>query len=310
MSFFLLAFSLCFAGCDRQLQILPGTVAVINGRDISLRELEAQRIMLFADTGEGDLEEEVLRKQYTDALRQILVQEIVRTHMRKQGITLPTGAVEKQEELIRSDYPVGAFEEMLVEMNLSLDIWRSMLERRLLVEHFVNKELRSEVSIPAGEVEEYYKAHAAEFITAEQWHYVEITGVAKTDVEQVRNTFSSVEDALASQKQLGATLREIRMGKDRLPEDVRKELALLEPGKGSPVKNEGGSFRAFILLERLPPTEFTPAEVYKRVEQVLAEKKLQGLFTSWIQKQIKKTDMTLAGPLAASLMQNVQTEVK
>ncbi len=293
------ALCLCFASllaaCAEDVP-MPGEIASVNGQAIFFQEAESRRIHRFAGlhTSGAPVDGETLRSQYAYVVRQLIEEVLICQYMEKKGLRPAPDALEREEALIRGDYPKDGFAQMLVEEGINLDLWRASLLRGLVVRQFMTDVLRPEVSISADEVNAYYKAHSQDFIVPEQWRFMRITGVDKKQVEEARNRFLSTKNATAVQQQYTVTMHDIRTASDRLPEEDAKELAGLTPWKAAPARTFGREFKTFVLMEIIPASVLGTEEIYRRVEQVLVEEKLQSVYADWIRKQTAKADIRLA----------------
>ena len=299
----LLVFLLCLTslpGCEAP-PAMPGIVASVNGQGISYREVETRRINQFSGRSPDarPLSEAELQAQYRYVVDQIIEELVICQYMESKNFSLEPGLLDAEEKLVRDDYPENAFELMLAEEGVNLSEWRESLRRRLMIRQFLTQVLRPEITITADEVQQYFTAHSADFIIPEQWHFMQITGLDKKSVENARNSFVATKNATATQKEFLVSIHDIRIGKDRLPEDLSKELAALGLWKGSPVKSADGAFRSLVLIEKTPASMLEAAEMAKRVEQALAEEKMRVLYAAWVRKHTTRAEIRIAPALLA-----------
>ena len=297
--FSLLCLSL-LTGCEAP-PAIPGIVASVNGQGISYREVETRRINQFSGRSPDarPLSEAELQAQYRYVVDQIIEELVICQYMESKNFSLEPGLLDAEEKLVRDDYPENAFELMLAEEGVNLSEWRESLRRRLMIRQFLTQVLRPEITITADEVQQYFTAHSADFIIPEQWHFMQITGLDKKSVENARNSFVATKNATATQKEFLVSIHDIRIGKDRLPEDLSKELAALGLWKGSPVKSADGAFRSLVLIEKTPASMLEAAEMAKRVEQALAEEKMRALYATWVQKRMARAEIRISPALLA-----------
>jgi hypothetical protein len=291
------------AGCG-QSAVMPGDVASVNGEGISLREVEARRVSVFArlTPGGGAMDDATLQAQYRHVVRQIVEEIVVCQYMRDKGFTLPEEALEAEEQRIRADYPKGEFEQMLLEEGVSTDIWRRGIRRRLIMEQFITQELRPQISITTAEVEQYYRSRTQDFVIPEQWHFLQILGMDGKEVEAARESLIQGGNPLAAQRQFLVTIHDIRMGKELLPESLNRELEALAPGQGTKVKAHDEMFRAFVMVEKLPAAPLDAATISQRVEQAIAEEKMRAVYARWIDDRLAKADIRMASELLDDLV--------
>jgi hypothetical protein len=283
---------------------MPGDVASVNGQSISLREVEARRVSLFArrSPGDSDPDDAALQVQYRHVVRQIVEEIVVCQYMRDKGFKLSPEALEAEEERIRDDYPKGEFEQMLLEEGVNEDIWRQGIRRRLIMEQFITQELRPQISITTAEVEQYYRSRSQDFVIPEQWHFLQIMGMDGREVEAARERLIRGGNPVAAQREFLVTIHDIRMAKELLPESLSRELEALAPGQGTKVKAHEEMFRAFVMVEKLPPAPLDAATISQRVEQAIAEEKMRAVYARWIEDRMARTDIRVASELLNDLV--------
>ncbi|MDR0827667.1 MAG: peptidyl-prolyl cis-trans isomerase [Desulfovibrio sp.] len=274
-------------------------MAEVNGKGIAFADLEAARVSVFVGLASAPAEpdEATLHKQYRYVLTRLIEEMIVCVYMEKKGIAPEAGALEAEEARIRADYPEGAFEEMLLNLGLDLEDWRKRLYRRLMVEHFASNVLRPEISISSDEAQEYYRAHSAEFVIPELWHFLRILGRDSKTVEAARADLVAGQNADAVRKKHLVTIHDINIGMDLLADDVAAVLKPLKPGQSSKIEKSGDEWRALLLLQKSPVSIQEPAEISRRIEQALTEEKVPAIYATWLQNQLKKSKVRISPAL-------------
>ncbi len=104
----------------------------------------------------GDPESKSLR-----LLNQITEELLLTEHAKKIGISVDEKDLETAVQDIKSDYPEGTFEQVLLEGAVSYDFWRARLRTRLLMDKVIEKELESKVSITPQDISDFYKKNYA-----------------------------------------------------------------------------------------------------------------------------------------------------
>ena len=302
-AFFLSLFCLLpLWGCEDS-RPMPGAVASVNGQEISFREVETRRINQFSGRSPEakPLSDAEMQAQYRYVVNQIIEELVICQYMSSKKFVLEPGLLDAEEKLVRNDYPEKAFDQMLSEEGINIEEWREALRRRLIIRQFLVQVLRPEISITADEVQQYFTEHSADFLVPEQWHFIQISGLDKKSVEKARVGFMANKNATAVQKEFLVSIHDIRMGKDRLPDELSKELAPLGLWKSSPVKAVDDGYRTLVLIEKTPAAMLEAAEIAKRVEQALAEEKMRVLYAAWIKKRVAGADIRLAPALLAEI---------
>jgi len=80
---------------------------------------------------------------------------------RATGFTIGISDSELEEAVaqIKGDYDDNAFEQILLEQAVSYHLWEKELERRLLIEKVVERELKKNVAITPEDISNYYENH-------------------------------------------------------------------------------------------------------------------------------------------------------
>ncbi|MDR2489349.1 MAG: SurA N-terminal domain-containing protein [Desulfovibrio sp.] len=282
-------------GCENP-SLTSGVVASVNGQAVSYREMETRRINLFAGrSAEAQNWSEVeIRAQYRYVINQIIEELIICQYMENKQFVPEPDSLDMEEQRIRKDYPEGVFEQMLMEEGIHFDEWRESLRRRLVIKQFLAQVLRPEITITADEVHQYFTTHNDDFFIPEQWHFIQISGLDKKTVENARNSFIANRNATTVQKEFLISVHDVRMGKDRLPEDLYKEIVPLEIWQGSRVKAVDDGFRTVVLIEKSSATMLEPTEMAKRVEHALVEDKMRVLYAAWMEQRLARANIRLA----------------
>jgi hypothetical protein len=113
----------------------------------------------------------VFREARLRLLDQMIEEMIVLERARTLNIQIPDDELEKAVADIKSDYPEGVFEEMLLENAVSFKYWKKRLKSRLLMEKVISKELSEKIRITPEAVSAYYdeflKGHSGDPVSAE-----------------------------------------------------------------------------------------------------------------------------------------------
>ena len=297
-------------GCWEERRQPSGIVAEVNGKGISFAELEAVRNSMYMGPSSlrdipGDVE---LQRQYTRALRQIILQELAAQELERLDKRRDPADLDRLEAELRRDYPSDAYEAMLEEQGLNAETVRLLLGRRLDMEQYVTKVLRPEIGLTAEEVQAYYEAHKHDFITPEQWHYLQIIAQTKAEAEAAGKSLAGGAPAADVQKNFSGTLREVRMAKNDLPEDVRAALEKAVVHTPGPAVLREGGYRVLILQGKTPESLQDAGTIAARVEAVLMEEKIPAALESTLEKRLAKSTIRIAEPLLRKAMEGTGGE--
>lgn len=292
--FFCLALAACGGDTAEQ-----GIVASVNGRAVTLEQLEALRDATNMEP-EVPLPHAVerLREEYGFALTELLLLELVNQQLEKKKIPVTPEEVAAEEAAIRGDYPGDSFETMVREQALDLTAWRFLLKNRLAVQKFRNQVLRPDISITSEEIEAYYQRNSAEFVRPAWVYFIAISGSAEKDVEEGRALLLSTADPARVQREHpGLRVYTARMGRKRLDPELAAAIAVLRPGQITPVRSTAEGFSTALLLEEGPEKRLSPTEAYPLIEDVLLDNKLQEAYAQWVQSALSKARIRVARQL-------------
>lgn len=279
--FFLLLVALC--GCAGDSQDI-GIVARVNGSPIYLTQLEFQHDQFQADAAGGYVPSVgKLRSEYGDILGDLIVQELVVQELQRRDMAVTDEEVQEAEQAVRSDYPEGAFEQVLVEEYIDLKSWRMQLRYHLAQKKFYQQVLRPQIKIDYKEAEKYYRDHISDFYLPESLRVLVVRGPSRELVEKAVEKFRIDRDHVQLATAFGEVeTREVVVREGRLSAAWRNAVSGLEPGQSSTVLADKFGFESLVLLERSKAKVLEPAQAYPLVEEALLESKLNSALEEWL----------------------------
>lgn len=287
-----LALALLSAACTRSPEE-KGVVAKVNGRPITLQQLEMRHgFAVLAGPGENNPSVARLQEEYGQVLGDLVVLELVAQALEKRGLQVVDEELARAEAEIRTDYPPGAFEQVLVEEYIDLDTWRQQLRARLALEKFFREVLRPEIKLDYQEAEAYYKDHIHDFYLPPRVRFIMLRGPGLELVDQAVAAYAQSPDPAAVNARFPQVLvQDLKMREDRLTAAWRGALKGLAPGQASPSLAERDGFTRLILVENTPAKVLDPSRAYPLVEKVLVEEKLGRAFDAWLAVQSASADI-------------------
>ena len=276
-----------------------GNVATINGTGITLDQMAALRNSIYFDWTITPLTEmENMRKQYGEALTNLLAVELVKQHLKRKKLEVSPEEVAAEEARIRADYPPGTFEQMIVDEAIDMESWRFLLLNSLSVRRFLDAVLRPNIAILPEEVGTYLKEHPEEFVRPPWVHFYMVSGTEKDVVEKcAKELAESMDPARVQTENPNALVRTVRMDVPRLPSVYSDELAKMNPGDLSPMVTTEDEFHQMCLVEKLSERPLEPGEAYLQIERTLLEQKSAVEYNKWIASQMAKANIKVASKL-------------
>ncbi len=92
-------------------------------------------------------------------LSQLIEETIILERAKELNIGISDSELEEAVAQIKRDYDDNAFEQILLEHAVSYHLWEKELERRLLIEKVVERELKKNVAITPEDISNYYENH-------------------------------------------------------------------------------------------------------------------------------------------------------
>lgn len=298
------------SGCTDN--IWRGQVATVNGNVITLDQVAALRNSTHFDwTSSAPADLGVMRKQYGDALTNLIAVELVKQQLAKKKLSVTAGEVLSEEALIRADYPPGTFEDVLVGEAIDLEMWRFLLHNHLSVQRFLDTMLRPEIVITPEETDAYLKAHSQEFILPPWAYFFLVTGTERENVNACAKDLDADGDPVQVQERHPDVLiRTVRLDINRLDPALGEALTGLESGDLSPVIEFGGEFHRILLLERRPERQAGPNEAYLQIQETLVGQKLQAQYNEWVRNRMRKATIKVSQQLLPHLRSSVSSSGK
>jgi hypothetical protein len=98
-----------------------------------------------------------LKESKQRLLNQITEEMVLLERAKELGIDILKSEIDKKITEIKSDYPDGVFEEVLLEYAVSYESWKKGLKTRMLIEKLIEKELSAKIVITADDISRYYE---------------------------------------------------------------------------------------------------------------------------------------------------------
>lgn len=305
----LILFILSLLGCANDSDDM-GIVARVNGVPIHLSQLEFQHDQFQDDTaGTYVPSVDKLRAEYGDILTDLIVQELVLQELEKSDLPVTDHELLKAEEVVRADYPEGAFDQMLVEEYIDLKSWRKQLKNHLAMKKFFQQALRPQIKIDYKEAEQYYREHISEFYLPESLRILVVRGPSREIVGRAVEKYMNDHDDVGLETAFGEVeTREVVVREGRLSAAWKNAVSGLEPGQSSGVLTDRFGFEALVLLERSPAKVLEPAQAYPLVEKALLESKLQTAFEDWLGESLATAKISVSEHLLPAREEDVPSQ--
>lgn len=289
---------LLMLGCTNDADDM-GIIARVNDAPIYLSQLEFQHDQFQADTAGAYVPSvEKLKAEYGEILTDLIVQELMVQELMHQDLPVTEHELLKAEEVVRADYPEGAFDQMLVEEYIDLKAWRRQLKNHLAMKKFFQQVLRPQIKIDYKEAEQYYRDHISDFYLPESLRILVVRGPSREIVGKAVEKFLKEQDHVNLATAFGEVeTREVVVREGRLSAAWKNAISGLKQGQSSGVLTDRFGFEALVLLERSPAKVLAPAQAYPLVEQALLENKLRDAFEKWLGASVDVAKISVSSHL-------------
>jgi len=178
-----------FLGCsDSKGPVSPEFLIQVNDSVITVEDFDRAVEDATADFPTNmDIEAEILADIQLRILNQLTERLILLERARELNIQIDDRELQGVIASIKSDYPKGEFDQVLLEQAVSFHQWENDLRIRLLMEKVVNHELEPRIQITPEEISEYYEKHYKSS-GSDPDKKEDVTNIDAIIVQQVRNS--------------------------------------------------------------------------------------------------------------------------
>jgi peptidyl-prolyl cis-trans isomerase SurA len=182
-------------GC--QSKVSGDVMATVDGRKIFRSDVDKYYENQVASAQQAPTGEQatVLR---LNILRQLVDDQMVMRRAEKLGLLATEEEVDRKLNEIKSPYTQQEFDKRLQEKKITLEDFKRDIRRSITVDKVMNKEVSSKITVTDQDINDYFKAHKAEFNLIEpQYHLAQIivTSVPNPQVHNQNNKAQNEADA-------------------------------------------------------------------------------------------------------------------
>ncbi|GBF76329.1 hypothetical protein PA598K_04790 [Paenibacillus sp. 598K] len=260
-------------------------VASVNGVGISKETLYEK---LIATAGNG----QTLGEQTLDNL---ITEELIRQDFDKSGIVVSDEDLNKELESIKSSYPEGQFEMILMQNNLT----EESLKEQLYFQVGLRKKFESQTNVTDEKVKEYYESIKDQLGTPEQVTASHILLGTREEAEAVKAELDGGADfaELAREKSQDPGSKEQggdlgAFGKGMMNEPFEKAAFALEIGAISDVVESPNGFHIIKVTAKQEAVTPTYEEEAESLRNQLISQEASPLITPWLEEIKEKATIT------------------
>ncbi len=209
----LIAALLVLASCGAASKASADVVARVNGKDITIAQLEKQfqNRLNGAEQPPSAEEAQDLKLQ---VLNQLINDQILLEMASTAGLSATDAEVDVKFNEFKNQYTEEKFKDLLKEQKMTIDDIRNELRKSITIDKLVNKEITSKISVTDAEIKNFYEKNKESFNLPESYHiaHILVTPVADPDLRNGKNDDAKSPDE-AKQK-AARLLKEVQGGRD------------------------------------------------------------------------------------------------
>src|SRR5207244_4966506 len=209
----LIAGLLLTASCGSASKAYADVGARVNGKDITIAQLEKQfqNRLNGAEQPPSAEEAQDLKLQ---VLNQLINDQILLEMDSTAGLSATDAEVDVKFNEFKSQYTQEKFQDLLKEQKMTVDDLRTELRKSITIDKLVNKEITSKISVTDAEIKAFYEKNKASFNLPESYHvaHILVTPVADPELHNGKNDDAkSPEEA---RQKASRMLKEVQGGRD------------------------------------------------------------------------------------------------
>ena len=287
-----LLFVLFTVGLSRGV-VIEKIVAVVNGKPITLTELQERAMFIKNATGKDLPLREVLRR--------VILEELQMQEAQKLGLVASDDVVDSYIENFKKENGLSdeEFEKFLKERGITLEAYREEIRRRITINRLMNYQIRMHVAVPDEEVKEYYLKHRDEFRrppAAQVW----LIFIPKDKKELAKKVYAQAAggfsfEALAKKysegpaAEKGGYLGYVERGMLLAPID---KFVFETDGKLGFIETDNGYY--IVKVGERKKENYVPFEqVKERIREKLLEAKTEKRYQQWLKRLLDRATIKI-----------------
>lgn len=272
-------------------------VVKVNGQKLLSKEFAenvANKLKVFDAYSLKD--PSIVNKAKDEVIHDFIVKVITEDWARENNVFVRQEDLDKEIVRVRTAYPDDlSFRRALAKENLSFKAWKEKLHFSIL-EKLVTKKLNEQIQAPTDEeVESHYKANKSEYVTKDMVKLRQIILDSESNAKRVRNELRKGKafKGLANRYSIGPEADNNGetgwIEKDSLK--VFDAAFNMRTGQISNILKSPYGFHIYSLIDKKKAKKLSLKEAKETIKQRLIEKRQKALYSSWLEKQLRKAQV-------------------
>ena len=265
-------------------------VATVNGEQIGVEEFEKRLVEETALVkGEAALKPEQMTSLKEEVLNHLIDEKMMLQRAGQLALAVGDAETEARIGEIKKDYGTESFDSLFGDGGIDYPAWRKALQKRMLLEKVITRDVNSKIHVTDGEAELYFKANRKIYVMAQRVRAAQIVIRDRDRAEGVLKRLKAGED-------FGKVTREVSIGPEAerggdlgffergmMPEAIDRVVFSLPVGKLSGVVRSSYGFHIFKVLEKEDARGRKFVEVKEWVRADLRKAKETEEYKRWIE---------------------------
>jgi len=275
------------------------TVATVDGERISSSDLAWKMRMEMVLYDSAILSDERNFENFRRQALDNLIQEAVLIGEAKRlGVDVDSESARAVPEIMVVK-PNISESDALAKKGIDEKRWREAQRKRALIRKLIEKEVVDKIPVTEKEIEDYYRNHISDYRDNTRFHARQILVDKKEMADRIHARLMKGEGFAALAKEFSVSPDAARGGDlgffdaGAFPEVFAEICQQLSPGEISKVKATPYGYQIFQLIAKRPPRQRTIEEARDEIERRLKEKRIEEVFTPWLEELMKKAKVSV-----------------
>lgn len=270
------------------------TVLKVNQTEINAQEFAERLAIKLKNLDALNAKDGGTLKRAKDATIQALIFEVIsRDYAAKNGISINSADIDAEINRIRARYPDdNAFRRALADENLPLERWRKDLEFTLLQKKIMAHLTATAPQPSDNELKAYYEENKKVFEQNARIQVRQIVVEKEDNAKRILDELSSgakfdelaKKFSVAPEGENGGVTDWIEKGTLEIFDNAFK----MPVGARSKVVKSPYGFHIFEVVKKEPEGRLSFEQAKAKIRALIMERKEQGLFSTWLEEQIRK----------------------
>lgn len=208
----------------------------------------------------------------------------------EKGISLTSSEKELIKSQLESGYNEGELEKILRGRRMTRDDWLKQQEKKRIIEKSIDQELRQQLVLKPGEIENYYKKHTALFREPEGSRCRHIVVTKEEKAKTILSLLKKGENFANVARQYSESPDREHDGdlglmnqNSNFPPVFKETCLTLKMGQTSEIIPSEYGYHIFRVIEKKPGRQITLLEAKGKVEALIRQEKRPGLLATWLE---------------------------